>query len=351
MSVGSVRVGSEKKVRSPVRASLEHIPKQFREKNLKEGLTENFQTFPQSMYGLTLSQMDMFMTEDSHVKRKAEGVTGEMISSAKHYQEGTGMWNMTTLASGAPRLSMKVSMYRGGGGGGGANRPRTAPPDLPSLLLDARICYIGMPIVPAVTELVIAELLWLDFDNSQKPIYVYINSPGTQNEKRESISFETEAYAIADTMNYVKSKVYTVNCGQAYGQAAMLLAIGDKGHRAVQPNSVTKVYAPKVNNSSGGAVDMWVKAKELDSNTEYYIELMAKGTGKPRDEIAKDIRRPRYYRGQQAIDYGLCDTIIEPRGVQLDKKNYYELAEQNRAQAAAQAGRQGPQAAPGGRGV
>lgn len=97
---------------------------------------------------------------------------------------------------------------------------------------------------------------------------------------------------------------------------------------------------------------MWVKAKELDSNTEYYIDLLAKGTGKPREQIAKDIRRPRYYRGQQAIDYGLVDKIIEPRGVQLDKKNYYELAEQNRMQAAAQAGRQGlgPQAAPGGGG-
>jgi ATP-dependent Clp protease protease subunit len=124
------------------------------------------------------------------------------------------MWNMSDLDDAPSRLSMSVSMYRGGGGGYG--RPKTAPPDLPSLLLDSRICYLGMPvsdvlsstlllpdhpcvgpltndheifdllifwlvqIVPAVTELIVAELLWLDYDNPGKPIYFYINSSGTQ---------------------------------------------------------------------------------------------------------------------------------------------------------------------------
>ncbi|CAI5510578.1 unnamed protein product [Closterium sp. Naga37s-1] len=126
------------------------------------------------------------------------GVFTASISSAAHYRNGTGMWSMPGLENSAARLSMSVSMYRGLGGAG---RPKTAPPDLPSLLLDARICYLGMPIVPAVTELIVAELLWLDYDNPSKPIYFYINSSGTQNDKRESVGFETEAYAIADTMN------------------------------------------------------------------------------------------------------------------------------------------------------
>jgi hypothetical protein len=80
-------------------------------------------------------------------------------------------------------------MYRGGGGGGGSERPRTAPPDLPSLLLDARICYLGMPIVPAGTELLVAQFMWLDYDNPTKPIYLYINSPGTQVSRRSLIIY------------------------------------------------------------------------------------------------------------------------------------------------------------------
>eukprot|EP00246_Nothoceros_aenigmaticus_P014675 TRINITY_DN5752_c0_g1_i1.p1 TRINITY_DN5752_c0_g1~~TRINITY_DN5752_c0_g1_i1.p1 ORF type:complete len:392 (+),score=65.41 TRINITY_DN5752_c0_g1_i1:203-1378(+) len=327
---------------SGVRASFDRIPKQFRQENLDEGLAENFQTVPKHLYGLNPAQMDMFMTEDSPMRKQFEGVTEDSISSAKNYKEGTGLWDATQLKHAPSRLSMSVSMYRGGGGYG---RPKTAPPDLPSLLLDARICYLGMPIVPAVTELIVAELLWLDFDNPAKPIYFYINSSGTQNDKRESIGFETEAYAIADTIAYVKSKVYTVNCGMAFGQAAMLLSIGEKGYRAVQPNSVTKVYSPKVNQSSGAAIDMWIKAKELDANTNYYIDLLAKGTGKSREEIAHDIQRPKYFRAKEALEYGLADKVIESRGVAMEKRNYDEMLAQSKA---FRAQRGGTQAAPAG---
>ncbi|CAI7797060.1 unnamed protein product [Closterium sp. NIES-53] len=290
--------GRERVAKGVARAAMRDVPKQFQERHLKEGLMENFRNVPASLYGLNSTQMSMLMTEDSPVSRISQSVTEASISSAAHYRNGTGMWSLPGLENSAARLSMSVSMYRGLGGNG---RPKTAPPDLPSLLLDARICYLGMPIVPAVTELIVAELLWLDYDNPSKPIYFYINSSGTQNDKRESVGFETEAYAIADTMNYVKSKVYTVNCGQAFGQAAMLLAIGDKGHRAVQPNAVTKLYAPRASQSSGAAIDMWIKllslsmqAKELDANTDYYIELLAWGTGKSRDELYRDIMRPKY---------------------------------------------------------
>ncbi|KAJ8548133.1 hypothetical protein K7X08_021369 [Anisodus acutangulus] len=82
-------------------------------------------------------------------------------------------------------------------------------------------------------------------------------------------------------MDYCKADIYTVNCGMAFGQAAMLLSLGKKGFRALQPNSSTKLYLPKVSKSSGAVIDMWIKAKELESNTEYYLELLSKGTGKP----------------------------------------------------------------------
>eukprot|EP00475_Leptophrys_vorax_P043042 TRINITY_DN8160_c0_g1_i2.p1 TRINITY_DN8160_c0_g1~~TRINITY_DN8160_c0_g1_i2.p1 ORF type:complete len:399 (-),score=15.54 TRINITY_DN8160_c0_g1_i2:1624-2820(-) len=333
--------------RASVRAALKDVPKQFREANLKEGLIENFRSLPSSLYGLNPTQMSMLMQEDSPVARLSQSVTESSISSLAHYREGAGMWSPSALGveNSAGRLSMSVSMYRGMGGAAG--RPKTAPPDLPSLLLDARICYLGMPIVPAVTELIVAELLWLDYDNPGKPIYFYINSLGTQNDKRESVGFETEAYAIADTMNYVKAPVYTINCGTAFGQAAMLLAIGDKGHRAVQPNAVTKLYSPRVSQSSGAAIDMWIKAKELDANTDYYVELLARGTGKSPDEIRRDVGRPQYFRGQEAIDYGLCDKVIEPRGVQMEKKNYDELMLQAKAMRA-KMGRPGAAPAPAG---
>lgn len=324
---------------------MDHIPKQFRGENLKDGLMENYKNTPKYLYGLTPSQMDMFMTEDNPVRRQSELVTEENISSSHNYLNHGGMWSLSGMdGKGPAKYSMSVSMYRGGGRGAG--RPRTAPPDLPSLLLDARICYLGMPIVPSVTELLVAQFMWLDYDNPSKPIYLYINSSGTQNEKMETVGSETEAYAIADMMAYCKSDVYTVNCGMAFGQAAMLLSLGTKGYRGVQPNSSTKLYLPKVNRSSGAAIDMWIKAKELDANTEYYLELLAKGTGKPKEEIAKDVQRPRYFQAQEAIDYGIADKIIDSQDTAFEKRNYDEMLAQSRAMRRGPGGN--PQAAPSG---
>ncbi|KAL5790446.1 hypothetical protein ACOSQ2_005334 [Xanthoceras sorbifolium] len=326
----------------PSAKSLDHIPKQFREKNLKDGLMDNYKNASQHLYGLTPSQMDMFMTEDNPVRRQSEKVTEETISSAKHYMDNGGMWNLSGMKDwGYSKYSMSVTMYRGGGRGYG--RPMTAPPDLPSLLLDARICYLGMPIVPAVTELLVAQFMWLDFDDSSKPIYFYINSSGTQDEKHETVGSEAEAYAIADAMAYCKSDVYTVNCGMAYGQAAMLLSQGTKGYRAVQPNSSTKLYLPKVSRSSGPVIDMWIKAKELDANTDYYIDLLAKGTGKPKEEIAKDIQRPKFLLAQEAIDYGLADKLADSSDKAFEKRDYDQMLAQAKTMRPG-----GPQAAPSG---
>lgn len=325
--------------------SFDHIPKQFREENLKDGLMDNYKNAPQYLYGLSPSQMDMFMTEDNPARRQSEAVTEESISSYHNYLNHGGMWSLSGLNDKGPsKYSMSVSMYRGGARGYG--RPRTAPPDLPSLLLDARICFLGMPIVPAVTELLVAQFMWLDYDNPSKPIYLYINSPGTQDEKMETVGSETEAYAIADMMSYVKSDVYTVNCGMAYGQAAMLLSLGAEGYRAVQPNSNTKLYLPKVSRSSGAVIDMWIKAKELDANTDYYIELLAKGTGKSKEEITKDVQRPKYLQAQEAIDYGLADKIITSSDIAFEKRNYDEMLAQSRAMKRAAGGN--PQASPSG---
>ena len=118
-------------------------------------------------------------------------------------------------------------------GGGGDAYYRTPPPDLQSLLLKERIVYLGMPLFSSddikrqvgfdVTELIIAQLLFLQFDDPDKPIFFYINSTGTSWYGGDAIGFETEAFAICDTMSYIKPPVHTICIGQAMGTAAMIL--------------------------------------------------------------------------------------------------------------------------------
>ena len=118
------------------------------------------------------------------------------------------------------------------------------PPDLPSLLLHNRIVYLGMPLVPAVTELIVAEFLYLQYENSEKPVFMYLNSTGTSNPDGSSAGFETEAFAIADTMNYIKPPVHTICVGQAFGTCAMLLSSGEPTHRSALPNATIMIHQP-----------------------------------------------------------------------------------------------------------
>ncbi|KAF0926692.1 hypothetical protein E2562_027129 [Oryza meyeriana var. granulata] len=293
------------------RKNYDHIPKQFREENLKDGLMDNYKNVPQFLYGLSPTQMEMFMNDDNPYDRQSQRVTEESISASRSYDE-FGMYNLSGVHEGPAGYSMGMGMgsMSMGRAGRGYRRMRSSAPDLPSLLLDSRIIFLGMPIVPAVTELIAAQFLWLDYDDRTKPIYLYINSTGTMDENNELVASETDAYAIADFINRSKSKVYTINLSMAYGQAAMLLSLGVKGKRGVLPNSITKLYLPKVHKSGGAAIDMWIKAKELDTNTDYYLDLLSKGVGKPKEELAEFLKGPRYFRAQEAINYGLADTIL-----------------------------------------
>ena len=124
---------------------------------------------------------------------------------------------------------------------------RTPPPDLPSLLLKERIVYLGLPLFSDddakrqlgmdVTELIIAQLLYLEFEDPEKPIYFYINSTGTSWYTGDAVGFETEAFAICDTISYIKPPVHTICIGQAMGTAAVILSSGTKGQRAALPDS------------------------------------------------------------------------------------------------------------------
>jgi ATP-dependent Clp protease protease subunit len=184
------------------------------------------------------------------------------------------------------------------------------PPDLPSLLLHNRIVYIGMPLVPAVTELIIAELLYLNYESTTDPITMYINSSGTTTADGRSVGFETEAFAIADVMKYVRPPVHTVALGQAFGAAAMLLAQGKRGHRFALPNATILLNQPK-SQARGQASDIAIKAREVAHNRRTTCELIASACGKPVQTVMDDCSRVKYLQPHEAVEYGLIDMVVE----------------------------------------
>ena len=183
------------------------------------------------------------------------------------------------------------------------------PPDLPSLLLHNRIVYLGMPLVPAVTELIIAEFLYLQYEDASKPVYMYINSTGTSSPDGQNVGFETEAFAIADTMNYVKMPVHTICVGQAFGMAAMLLASGEKGHRSALPNATIMLHQPR-GSARGQASDIAIKAKEVLYNRKQSFDIIAKASGQDYEKVQKDAMRTKYFSPDEAKDYGIIDKVL-----------------------------------------
>ena len=197
---------------------------------------------------------------------------------------------------------------------------RTPPPDLESLLLKERIIYLGLPLFSSdelkqqvgidVTQLIIAQLLYLQFDNPEKPIYFYINSTGTSWYTGDAIGFETEAFAICDTMNYIKPPIHTICIGQAMGTAAMILSAGTKGCRASLPHA-TIVLNQNRSGAQGQATDIQIRAKEVLQNKQTMLTILAENTGQTAEKIAKDIDRTFYLTPAKAKEYGLIDRVLE----------------------------------------
>jgi ATP-dependent Clp protease, protease subunit len=196
---------------------------------------------------------------------------------------------------------------------------RTPPPDLASLLLKERIVYLGGPLHSIdeyrrnpsqdYTRLIIAQLLYLQFDDSEKPIYMYINSTGT-SWQGETIGFETEAFAVCDTMSYIKPPVHTICIGQAVGTAAMILSAGAKGCRASLPNATIVLNQPK-SGARGQATDIQIRAKEVLANRAAILDILSKNTGQSPEKIIKDTDRTFYLTPQEAKDYGIIDRVLE----------------------------------------
>ncbi len=181
---------------------------------------------------------------------------------------------------------------------------RTPPPDLESLLLQERIVYLGMPLSPAVAQLIIAELLYLQSEDPEKPIKLYINSVG------ELSGYETSAFAICDTMKYIKPPIYTICVGYAVGMAAMLLSAGTKGYRASLPNS-TIVLLQTQGRAQGQATDIQIRAKEVLDTRSTMIDIFATNTGQTPEKVKKDMDRLLYMTPLEAKEYGLIDRVLE----------------------------------------
>jgi ATP-dependent Clp protease protease subunit len=198
---------------------------------------------------------------------------------------------------------------------------RQPPPDLESLLLKERIVYLGVPLVSSSeyksqigfdpTQLIIAQLLYLQFDDPEKPIYFYINSTGTSWENGYAIGFETEAFAICDTINYIKPPVHTICIGQAIGTAAMILSAGTKGFRASLPHATIVLNQARTGTGRGQATDIQVRAKEVITNKQTILDILSRSTGQTAEKIAKDTERTFYLTPEQAKEYGLIDRVLE----------------------------------------
>ncbi|MCY7391440.1 MAG: ATP-dependent Clp protease proteolytic subunit, partial [Leptolyngbyaceae cyanobacterium CAN_BIN12] len=187
--------------------------------------------------------------------------------------------------------------------GGGDSYMRTPPPDMPSLLLKERIIYLGLPLFSSddvkrqigidVTELIIAQLLYLQFEDPEKPIRFYINSTGTSWYDGDAIGYETEAFAICDTLSYIKPPVHTICIGQALGTAAIILSSGAKGFRASLPHASIVLNQPRTG-TQGQATDIQIRAKEVLANKQSMLDILAKTTGQSPEKLAKDTDRTLY---------------------------------------------------------
>jgi len=196
---------------------------------------------------------------------------------------------------------------------------RTPPPDLPSLLLKERIVYLGLPLFSDddakrqlgmdVTEPIIAQLLYLKFEYPEKPIYFYINSTGTSWYTGDAVGFETEAFAICDTISYIKPPVHTICIGQAMGTAAVILSSGTKGQRAALPHASIVLHQP-ISGARGQATDIQIRAEEVLKNKKSMLEILSRNTGKTIEELSKDSDRMSYLNPQEALDYGVIDRIL-----------------------------------------
>ncbi|MBD3367795.1 MAG: ATP-dependent Clp endopeptidase proteolytic subunit ClpP [Candidatus Eisenbacteria bacterium] len=175
--------------------------------------------------------------------------------------------------------------------------------DIFSRLLRDNIVFIGMPIDDRVANIVIAQLLFLEAQDSKRDIYIYINSPG---------GYVASGLAIYDTIQYIRPDVHTICMGQAASMGAVLLAAGSAGKRSALPHARVMIHQP-AGGSEGQASDIEIYAKEIVHMRERLIEILARHTGQSTDQIRKDSDRNFFMSAEEAKEYGVIDQVITGR--------------------------------------
>ena len=173
--------------------------------------------------------------------------------------------------------------------------------DIFSRLLMDRIVFLGAPINDEVSNIIIAQLLFLDADNPEKDVYMYINSPG---------GIVSSGMAIYDTMQHLRAPVNTICMGMAASMGSFLLAAGSKGKRAALPHARIMMHQPS-GGAQGTAADIEIQAREILYLRSKLNELYAVHTGQTKDQIEKDMDRDRFMSAEEAVEYGLIDQVIQ----------------------------------------
>ena len=175
--------------------------------------------------------------------------------------------------------------------------------DIYSRLLKERIIFLGSSINDTVSSTIIAQLLFLEADNPDKDIYMYINSPG---------GLITSGFAILDTMNYIKPKISTICMGQAASMAAILLSMGTNGKRMALENSRVMIHQP-LGGAQGQASDIEIHTKEILFLRDKLNKILSNNTGQSIKKIESDTNRDHFMSAEKALDYGIIDKIIKPQ--------------------------------------
>ncbi|EHR37768.1 ATP-dependent Clp endopeptidase proteolytic subunit ClpP [Facklamia languida] len=182
--------------------------------------------------------------------------------------------------------------------------------DIYSRLLKDRIVMLSGPVDDNMANSVIAQLLFLDAQDPDKDIYLYINSPGGS---------VTAGLAIFDTMNFIKADVQTIVIGMAASMASVLLAAGTKGKRFALPNAEVMIHQP-LGGAQGQATEIEIAARHILKTRERLNQILSEATGQPLDVINRDTDRDNFMSADQAKEYGLVDEVMENRKAQSDKK-------------------------------
>ncbi|MBT5774997.1 MAG: ATP-dependent Clp protease proteolytic subunit [Dehalococcoidia bacterium] len=173
--------------------------------------------------------------------------------------------------------------------------------DIYSLMLKERVIYLGTGIDSDVSNTIVAQLLWLDREEPDRDISLYVNSPGGEI---------YSGLAIIDTMNLIRAEVSTIAVGITASMGTAILAAGEKGKRFALPSATIHMHQA-LGGAQGQSSDVQIQARELNRLNDHMRTFLAERTGRPFDEISKDFDRDRYMDAEEAVEYGLIDGILE----------------------------------------